>query len=162
MTIAEAVGGQLVELDAGETWLAIAVGTERQLAAELKHWRNPLDGIDPAAGWTNHPQGAGAELAVAKALDRYWPPRIGQPGSPDLEGIEVRLALNGRPELIVKPGDADDVTAVLVMGRLPTFAIVGAIRVRDARRPEWHRDRGAHGPAYFVPRAALRPINEVL
>lgn len=98
---------------------------------------------------------AGAELAVAKALDHYWPPLIGAPpeGFPDVfPNLEIRWTPDGN--LVLHDEDHDDRPYILVRGLGPNYEIIGWMYARDGKQRQWWRadwDR----PAYCVPESAL-------
>lgn len=113
-----------------------------------------------ADGLTIHLQGALAEVAVARFLRRPLPTGIGVfHTEPDLPpDVEVRWRSRDDWDLIVRDDDSPDYRFVLVTGHAPTFHLQGWTWGRDARRDEWIRNYGGHGPAWFVPASALQPL----
>ena len=102
-------------------------------------------------------RGTCGELAVAKAINRYWAPSVNTFHKiPDIEpNIEVRTTNNPNGSLIVRDNDPDDRYYVLVIGDPPTFNICGYIKGSDAKRDEFLRNPHGHRPSFFVPQAAL-------
>jgi hypothetical protein len=105
-------------------------------------------------------QGACGEIAVAKAIGKYWAPSVNTfHTEPDIApDIEVRHTDRVDGSLIVRPNDDPDRWYFLVTGTAPEFQIVGYIKGSAARQPAWESDPGVHRPAWFVPQTALTPL----
>jgi hypothetical protein len=141
---------------------ATEIGVKRQIS-NLKDERPDAHGFT-GDGWGAHIEGALAEKAVAKHLDRYWlavvsgDPKILQG---DVGNLQVRSTMHASGRLILHKADPDGSVFISVIGPAysnvgVTFDIVGAIRARDGKRDEWWEDPSGKGrPAYFVPRAML-------
>lgn len=147
-----------VTLTEQEMRLAADVGVGRQI-------RSMLAGRKDAYGfkgdpWRIHIEGAMGELALAKALGRYWSGAGELYGDDtDVGGVQVRTRTRHDYELYVWPRDEDEAIFVLVTGTPPSFRVHGWIRGADAKRQEWFKSLG-RAPAYFVPQEALRPLTE--
>lgn len=136
---------------------AARVGVERHLAA-LDRQLPDKHGY-AGDGWSIHIEGAIGECAVAHALGRPWDASVNTFKSrPDVGPVEVRTRSRDDYELIVRVDDRDDSPYVLVVGRAPTYRVVGWCWGHEAKRPEWVRTHGDRPPAYFVPQSALRPL----
>lgn len=103
-----------------------------------------------------------AEATVADLLGLEWD----QGDTPDKgvdvgENIGLRHTCLAHGSLIVHPEDRDDCVQVLVTGTTHPLTVVGWIPNRDAKLPEYWREKGVRFPAFFVPRKALRPIEEL-
>ena len=147
----------LVKLTPHEQFLAHTVGHQRQLSA-LLHKRPEPYGAPDADPWENHAHAAGAEIAVARHLDRFWTPLAERPSElpGDIgNGIQVRYTKHERGRLILHERDRDEHWFVLVRGTFPEFSIVGGIQGRGGKRREWWTDPGTGRPAFFVPDDAL-------
>ena len=104
---------------------------------------------------------AGAEMAVAKATNCYWPPSLdAQPKTvPDVgKAIQVRHTRLPHGSLIVSPKDEDDQYFFLVTGEIPEYEVRGFLKGKDAKKEEWLRDPNGRPAAYFVPQKALREV----
>jgi hypothetical protein len=113
---------------------------------------------DPHASETTH---AGAEMAVAKALKKYWLAGVNTHDEPDVApDIEVRCTSNPNGRLIVRPEAHPERRFVLVRGTMPTFDIVGWILAADAMKPKWLDNPKGKGLAYWVPAECLHPMPE--
>lgn len=152
-----------VILDWSELELAAAVGLRRQLSS-MRDQREDRYGFS-GPGWSIHIEGACGELAVAKAMGRYWNGGVDTFKGPDVPGqaadtgsIQVRTRSNRDYDLIVRPNDADQDVFILVTGRAPEFEVHGWIRGREAKQEMWLRTYGDRPPAYFVPQAALQRL----
>lgn len=149
-----------VDLTHEELLVAGIVGVMRQADA-LKRQRPSAHGYDEKDPWTKHVEGAAAEMAVAKVTNRYWSPlKAGALyGGPVDVGrmIQVRQTKRGDGCLLLHRSDADDHVFVLVIGSPPSFDVVGWIKAKDGKRPEFWRTFTGR-PAFFVPQEALRPV----
>lgn len=103
-----------------------------------------------------------AEMAVAKALGLYWSGEIGNYKARDVGGlVDVRSSRRASNHLILHDDDPDDVPFVSVSVAEPEFTLHGWVLARDGKRKEfWRTDTGR--AAYFVPRSALRPMDELM
>jgi len=104
--------------------------------------------------------GACGEMALCKAVGRFWSPSVGTfHALADMgSNVEVRSTARADGCLIVRDNDADDRWFYLVTGEPPTMTVRGSILGRAAKRPEWERNPHGHRRAWFVPAAALRPL----
>lgn len=105
-----------------------------------------------------------AELIVAFALGREWVSQGDEPDDPnegDVEGhVSVRWTERPTGSLVLRRSDPDHLSAVLVTGPLYEMAVVGWLPVAEGKRPEFWREDVPY-PAWFVPQAALRPIEQL-
>lgn len=142
-----------------EAAMASHVGWMRQLAA-IKAGKQDCHGYD-GEGWSEHIEGACGEMAVAKMLGIFWDGSVNTWKANDLPGIQVRTRSRHHYDLIVRPGDDDQATWVLITGRCPSYRVRGWIDGREAKRPEWLANHAGRAPAYFVPADQLNPMNEL-
>lgn len=149
-----------VTLASHEMATAAWVGVRRQVEARRKGLpdKHGFDGD----GWGSHIEGAGGEMAVAKALNRYWDGSVNTFRAPDLPGMQVRTRSRHDFELLVRPNDSRDEVFVLVTGQMPNYTVHGWIRGHEAMRDEWSKQHGGRPPAYFVPHEALHPIDNLV
>lgn len=153
----------LVELTDYERSLARHVGKARHRASRSRRDRD-AHGLkaDDAASLELNIEGAAGELAVAKALNRYWHGSVDTfKEVPDVGvNIEVRTSADPRASLIVREDDPDSRSYILVTGTsLTGFKLHGWIRGREAKHPAWLKDPGSREPAYFVPQRELRQFH---
>jgi hypothetical protein len=100
------------------------------------------------------------EKAVGKATNRYYLPTVNTfKSGNDVQTWQVRTRSKSFHELYVRDSDPDDRPYILVKGSCPTYDVVGWIWGHEARRPEWRKNHGGYGEAYFVPDAALHPMD---
>ena len=144
-----------VTLTTHEMAIAAWVGVRRNVESRRRGLRD-RHGYK-GDGWQVHIEGAGGELAVAKALDMYWDGSVNTFKRADLPGIQVRTALTHK-NLIVRPADAPDEVFVLVTGQMPDYQVHGRLRGSDAMQPQFLSGVGGRPPAYFVPPSKLNPI----
>jgi hypothetical protein len=138
-----------------EVRLATDVGVVRHVEA-LRRARPDAYGRSDEDGWTAHIEGACGELACAKALGIYWLPTVNtfKTGG-DVASFQVRTRSRDDYQLYVRPDDSDDAIFILVRGIAPRYEVVGWMRGRDAKRPEWFKTFDRRPKAYFVPDAFL-------
>ena len=146
------------------TWYEAAMGAEvgrlRQLSA-VKEGLVNRHGFD-GGGWTEHIEGACGEIAVAKHLGVYWGGSVNTFKAPDLDGgLQVRTRSREDYDLIVRPGDSDEDTFVLVTGKCPHYTIRGWILGRDAKQEKFRADHGGRPSAYFVPHECLQCLSNL-
>jgi len=155
-----ALKGVVVSLSPFEMMLASQVGMRRQIEAIQKGLpdRHGYDGD----GWNVHIEGAGGEMAVAKALNRYWNGSFNtfQAGG-DVGSLQVRTRSREDYDLLVRESDRDDDIFVLVTGKIPRFVVWGWLYGRQAKQPEWRKDYGGRPAAYFIPKEGLNPISHL-
>ena len=109
-------------------------------------------------GWGENIEGAGGELAVAKALNVYWDGSVNTFKQPDLPGLQVRTRSRHDYDLIIRPGDAPEERYILVTGQMPNYRIQGWARGSDVMLPQFLKEYGGRPAAYFVPASKLQPI----
>jgi len=149
-----------VRLTDAECRLAASVGVARRLDS-LAAGRTEVYG-SPTAGttWDIDVEAAAGELAVAKALGRYWAPaddHAADRRDGDVDGLQVRHTRRPDGCLICHQRDHDDHRFVLVVGAAPFFRVVGSILGVDAKRPEhWRSD--VPRPAFFVAQRFLTSV----
>jgi hypothetical protein len=151
-----------VRLSWGEITVAAVAGALRNVTA-MKNGRRNGYGLGSAAGWNEHCDGALAEAALAKALDRYWDPlwRDIDRSRGDVGDLHVRSVRRRTDHLLMHERDPDAGLFVLVLNELPDFTILGCCYGHEGKRSE-HWRSGIDRPCYFVPRTALRPLSVAL
>lgn len=141
------------------TWAEVASGIHAagmRRIYNLRNGRQPIYG-EPHDPWAADVEGALAEMAVAKHMDRYWSPASSQaphtiPG--DVGPLQVRSTTRPNGCLILHPNDPDEAVFWLVTGSAPTYTLAGWIRGADGKLEQyWREDTGR--PAFFVPQTAL-------
>jgi hypothetical protein len=150
----------IVELDIAEQLHAASVGVRRNIQS-IRRGALPKWGQGGAALWGSHIEGAAGELAVAKATNTYWNGALGDYDADDVGGLQIRTTPHPNGCLILHPSDPDDRPFILVIGTMPFFRLAGWMMGRDGKDPKWWR-AGIDRPAFFVPQADLRPMEELL
>jgi hypothetical protein len=109
--------------------------------------------------WATDIEGAAAEMAVAKATNRFWCGSLETFDGDDVKGgIQVRYAKGADAHLIVRPTDANDHRFVLVTGAVPTFVVRGWVFGYEAKEEEWRRAPNGRPPCFMVPQTALHAV----
>jgi hypothetical protein len=148
----------IVELEWYEMDMAILVGNARTTSAWRNERRN-IAGYKPRDLFDTNIKAAGAEIAVAKALNVYWDGSVGTFKTKADVGnkTEVRMTSMRVPKLIVRPGDKTERDYVLVLdcwqvASKPRFDILGWMQGHEAKQDKYLTDNGnGRPPAYMVP-----------
>ena len=111
--------------------------------------------------WQAMVEGTLAEYAVAKALDICWDGGVGTFTLPDAGPFQVRHTERANGKMLLHPSDKDDEICVLVVGNYGTYTLHGWAVIGDVKLPEYWWDPKGGRPCYFVPREALRPMEEL-
>jgi hypothetical protein len=109
-----------IQLSNDQITVAVAIGVERNLEALT----TGLADAESSDGLRLQIERAAGEMAVAKALNRYW---LG--GESDVGALQIRERWPDDYELIVRVADKnkDDDTILLVAGKIPCFTLRGWI-----------------------------------
>jgi hypothetical protein len=148
-----------VTLNWYEAAMASDIGRMRRLSAIKSGYVDNPPLSHP--GWSEHIEGACAELALSKHLDIHWDGSVNTfKSQPDVGDYEVRVTSYSNGRLIVRPQDDDKSVYVLLIGVCPTYTIVGCISGLDAKQTKWLTapDNKGRPEAYFVPRDALKSL----
>jgi len=142
---------------------AAMTGMLRQISAIKIGYEQ--DKVKPSGGfWQRHIEGACGEVAVAKAMGKYWGGSVNTfkaQGDLDGTGWEVRTRSDHAYNLIVRDNDPDDRVFILVTGTAPDYQVRGWLKAADAKRQEWKKNYGGHGFAYFVPNSELKSMGDL-
>jgi hypothetical protein len=146
------------------SWFEIAMAADvaiRRRVEAIRLKSNTLEWTGDA--WSVDIEAAAGELAVAKALNRYWDGSVNTfQRAGDVGHLQVRSAPKESHSLIVRERDKDTDVFILVTGKIPAFRIRGWIMGRHAKRAEWRRNPSGHEPAYFVPPSSLQSIENLM
>ena len=151
----------IVELTWYEIRCAALVGLERRVRA-MERGHQDCNLQTDSNRWTDHIEGACAEMAVAKYLGRYWSASIDtyRTGG-DVGAYQVRSSPT-IAELKIHDRDKDQDIFIKVYGRVPNFRLFGWIMASNGKEPRWYHDRGNGGPnAFWVPPEYLNPMRDL-
>lgn len=149
-----------VRLTQYELKMAASVGVSRHISC-VAEGRPDADGYDGENGWHIHIEGAAGELAVAKAIGRYWDGSVDTfKGKGDIgDNIEVRTHHGHNGHLIVTQRDHEDHAYFLVTGTAPDYKVHGWLYGHEAMKDKWLRSFNGRPEIYFVPQSALHPLD---
>lgn len=153
-----------ITLTTSEMFSAASVGVLRRLQSLSKGYNKNVHA--EKSDWATDIDGAAAEMAVSKALGRYWSCHAHNLHGDDvLGGIQVRSTAHPNGHLVVRKRDAEhkDRVFVLVVSNPPTYTIVGAMKGEDAMADAFYRladNRG--GESWWVPQDRLADISEAI
>lgn len=155
------MSGPTIKLSNTELLNAAYVGVLRRVQSISKGYNKNVHAVK--SDWATDIDGAAAEMAVSRALGRYWSCHSNNLHGDDVEGgIQVRSTTHKNGHLILRERDIPhkDCFFVLVVTDAPMFRIVGAMRGEDAMIPEFYRaadDKG--GESWWVPHSRLTDFN---
>jgi hypothetical protein len=149
-----------IQLSPSEMMQAAIVGVMRNVGA-IKQGRQPIAGQKPEHLWSNHIEGALAEMAAAKVLGVYWSGTVNTFAADDLEDYEVRQTAKDDGPLIVRPHDDNTSIYILVTGVNGMYRVVGWLSGEDAKKEHFKASPGGRPAAYFVPQSELNNIEEI-
>jgi hypothetical protein len=112
-----------------------------------------------------HLLGAAGEMAVASHLGMkhlLYKETQAKRGSDDLPGMDIKTRSKHSYDLIVQRNENPDKKFVLVTIQDKTTLIHGWCYGHEATKEEYWADPARGRPAYFVPKKALRSIDELL
>lgn len=150
----------VIRLSSSELITAATIGALRQIT-NLRDGRTAAYGSVEESPWQIHIEGACAEMAVAKAMNRFWSGALGALDADDVGPLQVRSTARRDGSLILHAEDRDDRAFVLVTGQAPTYVLRGWIHAAHGKRKEFYRSDVRH-PAYFVPQNALKPMEQLI
>lgn len=140
-----------------ELTVGATIGIQRRIRS-MQAGRKNNHGYGGESAWDVDIEGACAELAVAKAINRYWQAGIDTFKGGDVGHLQVRMSKRRDASLIIRKDDPDEQIYFLVTGESPKFQIRGWIRAGDAKDPRFLREPNGRELAWFVPQTALKPV----
>lgn len=145
----------IIQLEKFEIEAGAMVGLKRKVESLWKR----KDRITKPEDWSSDLESALAELAVARALGKYWAFTVNTFRTrADVGDYEVRHTTLEDGQLIIRPKDSPQATYILVRGFAPTYNIVGFIKGEDGMNKKYIRNPGGLGAAFFIPEDKLKPI----
>jgi hypothetical protein len=132
------------------------VGLKRNLLAVMRGYKGK-HGVDESKNWDLNIEGACAEFAVAKAINRYWEPTNGtfKSGADIGKNIQVRRRSKAGHDLIIRRDDNPEHIFFLITGSVPNFTVQGWIKGQNGMKEEYLQGYGGRELAFFVPQNAL-------
>lgn len=132
----------------------MAISNEKNLNHASTYQRTHLERMEQEI------TGACGEMAVCKALGKFWTPSVNtfHTVADITPEIEVRATRHMNGCLIVRDNDPSDRYYFLVVGEPPTVEVVGYMLGEKAKHPTFMRDPHNQRPAYFVPQKMLTRI----
>lgn len=143
-----------------EIYMGACVGVTRRIASLKRSQTNKVNNVD--FGWHSDIEGACAEIAVGKLLDRHWDGSVNTFKAPDVGNLHVRHTQRPDGSLIIRGADGDSDRFCLVVGTHPTYSVLGWIAGGDAKTESYERNPGGSHSAWFVPQSALHPMAELV
>lgn len=149
--------GVTIRLNRIELLVGGWIGCARQIEA-LRRGYKDKHGFNED-GWECHAEGAMAEMAAARAIDRYWTMTVNTfRGEGDVGRYEVRRRSENWHDALVRPDEADERIHIAVFGKAPEFWVAGWCHGYEAKQDQWLKTHGGRPPAYFMPKEELHPL----
>jgi hypothetical protein len=159
----------MLRQDGGRVWVTLTlsemlhcgnVGIIRHYEAESDHRQTDKKfEVTQKSLIGAHVEGAMGEMVVAKARGKYFMPTVNNFKEADLgTNVQVRLRMFHHWDLIIRDNDNPEHIYVLVTGTGPEFCIRGWAYAKDVMLPEYRKDHGGSGEAWFIPESALKPF----
>jgi len=141
-------------------------GVQRRINALRQNFKNRGGDADHRTGreaWGLDVEGAAAEMAVAKGLNRFMPFIINTSTAKDddLNGIHVRSTPYAQGHLLIYKDDFDEKPYVLAVGAIPRFNLKGFCLGKDGKQQKYFRQT-LDGNAFWVPQDQLKSIERLM
>jgi len=154
-----------ISLNWSECLLCTQVGVMWELSAMFGS-RGGDRYVDGKTPWKAHIEGAAAEYAAAKYLDRHWACVVFNPKDkfefvPDVGPWQVRQAEQHNYRLTLRVGkdqQKPNVPFILVTGMMPEYRVRGWKYGRDVMLDRYWSDPNEKGFAWWFPIPELEPM----
>lgn len=150
-----------VTLTESEVMQGALIGMQRHHYNLFHGGARQTHGADPALMWQRQIEGALAEKAAAKVLDRYWSGDVTDYEADDVGVYQVRYTRHPAGRLLVHEKDHDDRPYILITGDERTFTLHGWLWGSEAKQQQWWDSPQPNRPAFCVPRSALHAIEQL-
>lgn len=148
-----------IDLNQEEILQGAIAGAIRNTNAVCRNAKG-VNGSERTHYWQNHIEGALAEMAVAKATNKFW--SSGDKSNLDIGDWEIRCTPNPRGELVMRKRDVElgkqDKWFILVRGKYGSYDLIGWILGKDGMQDRYWKQVGDRPPAWFIPESALTPF----
>ncbi len=158
--------GRGVQITLSQTELLIAgmQGLFRRLKAIEKQRDN--QGVPFNQLWESDIIGSMGEMVIAKWLDKFWSPQVGELDSEtgDVAGLQVRTTGYRDGHLWMSKHDNPDHIFVLVRGDnsvKQSWWIVGWVYGHEGKKEEYWSSKLRNQYAYWIPQNVLHPIEHI-
>lgn len=150
-----------VKLEFYEIYMGATVGVARRLASLKRGKTNKVENKD--FGWHTDIESACAEVAVAKHLNIFWDGSINTFSLPDVGEFQVKHTQHPKGRLIIRKDLDPDFHYILVTGTHPHYTLHGFLLGAEGMKDEYleNPNNTKDGEAFFVPRDALKAIDEI-
>jgi hypothetical protein len=153
-----------IRLTNTELLVAGFVGSLRNVQGLCNGWTSTAD-LGTHNSWTPNIEGVCGEIAVARLLNIYWRPIVGNPDAEDVGPYEVRTNLSRKhTDMCLRPSDEKKKHRIFisVLSFTPEFEVLGWLTGAEAMRQEWFREGTPGRPkCFYAPAGALNPMNEL-
>lgn len=144
------MGLMIVKLNWFEVLAGAFTGVTRRVESIRKGYKNSK-GFDRDDVWDIDINGACAELAAAKCMNRYWNASVNGFKKGDIGNYQVRLARGTTPYLLFRKNDNPNAIFILVNGVAPTFKVMGWMKGSEGMKSKYLRSFGGRPDVYAVP-----------
>lgn len=140
-----------VKLTDWELEIAYTIGVKRHLDSLKKNLQNKFGATNERSLFL-HVSGAVGEMAVAKALNKYYVGHVNIFTKPDVDKYQIRFTGMVPPQLIIRNQDKNDEIFISVSSgeQYNIFHINGWLYGKEGKLPEYIKNPSNRGEAYFI------------
>lgn len=147
-----------VKLSWFEVLAAAYAGVMRRVESIRRNYKSSA-GFDRTDVWDIDINGAAAEMAVAKCLNKYWDASVNGFHRGDVGNYQIRLARSDTPYLLIREKDDEKAVFVSVQGTAPDFKVHGWLRGSEGKKAKYLRTFGTRPPVYAIPPKYLHKMS---
>lgn len=147
-----------INLNPSEMLLASSVGCMRMVQNLKNGWRR-TKGEESGGPWEVHIEGAMGEMAVAKALGRFWNGAVGDYSAADVGRFQIKTTRHLNGNLLLNRLDRDG-KYILVRGSQGEYEVVGWVDSDDVKAKQWWNERTPADRSHWLyPASRMHPIS---
>lgn len=150
----------MVKLNWFEVLSGAFTGVARRIESIRRGYKNSK-GFDREDVWDIDINGACAEMAAAKCMNRYWNASINNFKNGDVGPYQIRLARGETPYLLFRRNDDRNAVFILVNGVAPTFKVLGWMTGSEGMQEKNLRSFGGRPSVYAVSPDKLHKMTEL-
>lgn len=151
----------IVTLTPAEMMSAATVGAMRRITSLQKGYETDSYYHVTGDRWSTDINGAAAELAVAKLLNKHWGAHVSHGKAPDVDKYQVRSTTHKDGSLLLRPGDLPTEIFILVTVDMPRFDVAGYIIGADGMTEEFHK-RDSKGESWWISQDRLYDVQHLI
>lgn len=149
----------IVTLSLEEIEMAALIGCKRAAESKLAGRKDKFPVINNSF-WDIDVEGAMAEMAYCKYRNKFWTGSVNTFKQADC-GVrtQIRSTSHQNGRLIIRNDDDDSHFYVLIVGKCPTYSIIGWIKGLDGKKQKYQSSPNNGPPAFFIPQTDLHKFD---